>query len=130
MNGKKIPFGCFYLFKSLLLLKLGKYDEVESVYDGRKLDLLDSLSLSFVKFMKHDFAGAKEFLESWKILIGINNILDYVCLYEMKWCDFNQKKNSSSLRDKVLKSLEECVEMKKAIIEKYDNYFRYRFIFL
>ena len=127
---KKISFGSFYLFKSLLLLKLGKYDEVESVYDGRKLDLLDSLSLSFVKFMKHDFPGAKEFLESWKILIGINNILDYVCLYEMKWCDFNQKKNSSSLRDKVLKSLEECVEMKKAIIEKYDNYFRYRFIFL
>ena len=123
----KLLFNSFYIKKSLLLLKLGKYDEAESVYDGRSdLIVLDSLSLSFVKFMKHDFSGAKEFLESWKIGIGINIILDYVCLYEIKWLDFNQKKNSSSLnqRHEVAKSLKECVEMKKIIIEMYDDHFK------
>ena len=127
---KKVPFGFFYLFKSLLLLKLGKYDEAESVYDGRSdLNVLDSLSLSFVKFMKHDFSGAKELLESWNIDNDI--LLDYVCLYEIKWLDFNQKKNSSSLnqRHEVAKSLKECVEMKRTIIEMYDDYFRCRLSF-
>ena len=130
---KRLLFGVFYLFKSLLLLKLGKYNEAESVYDDKNdFDVLQSLSLSFVKFMKNDFSGAKEILESWKINDDINNILDYVCLYKMKWYDFNQKKNSSSLnqRHEVAKSLKECVEMKEAIIEMYDNYFRYRFFFL
>ena len=128
---KKVLFVNFYTQKSLLLLKLGNYDEAESVYDGKKLDLLDSLSLSYVKFMKHDFSGAKKLLESWKIDNGINNILCYVCLYEIKWFDFNQKKNSSSLnqRQEVAKSLKECVEMKKIIIEMYDDYFRCRLSF-
>ena len=128
LEWKKVPFGNFYLIKSLLLLKLGKYDEAESVCDGRSdLIVFDSLSLSFVKFMKHDFSGAKELLESWKINNVIKNILDYVCLYEIKWLDFNQKKNSSSLNQghEVAKSLKECVKMKKIIIEKYDDYFRH-----
>ena len=130
---KQLSFGSFYIQKSLLLLKLGKYDEAESVYDGKIVsNLLSFLSLSFVKFMKHDFSGAKEFLESWKIIVNINNILDYVCLYEMKWCDFNQKKNSSLLNQKyeVAKSLKECVEMKKIIIKMYDDLFRRRFSFI
>ena len=117
---KQLSFGSFYIQKSLLLLKLSKYDEAESLFDDESdFDLFDSLSVSFVKFMKHDFSGAKEFLESWKIIVNINNILDYVCLYEMKWFDFNQKKNSSSLnqRHEVASSLKECVEMKKIIIE-------------
>ena len=131
-EGEKKLFSTFYLFKSLMLLKLGKFVEAESVFDGESnFDLLESLSLSFVKFMKHDFSGAKELLESWKIDIGINNILDYVCLYEMKWFDFSQKKNSSSLNQghEVLKSLKECVEMKKIVIEMYDDYFRHNFCF-
>ena len=121
-----------HLFKSLLLLKLDKYDEAESVYDGRKLDLLHSLSLSFIKFMKHDLPGAKELLKSWKMVEGVRNILDYVCLYEVKLCDFNQKKNSSSMnqRHEVSKSLKECVEMKTMIIEMYDDYFRHHFCFI
>ena len=122
-----LSFDFFYIQKLLLLLKLGKYGEAESVYDGRsKLNVFDSLSVSFVKFMKHDFSGAKEFLESWKIDNDINKILYYVCLYEMKWFDFNQKKNSPSLnqRHEVAKSLKECVETKKIIIEMYDDYFR------
>ena len=126
---KKISFGCFYLFKSLLLLKLGKYDEAESVCYGRIVfHSLHSFSFSFVKFMKNDLPGAKELLQSWKIDIDINIILDYVCLYKIKWCDFNQKKNSSS-RHEVGKSLKECVEMKKIIIEMFDIYFRHNFSF-
>ena len=131
-EGKKKLFSTFYLFKSLMLLKLGKFVEAESLFDDvSNFDLLESLSLSFVKFMKHDFSGAKEFLESWKIDNGIKNILDYVCLYEMKWLDFNQKKNSSSLnqRHEVASSLKECVEMKKIVIEMYDDYFRHNFCF-
>ena len=79
--------------------------------------------------MKHDFSGAKELLESWNIDNDI--LLDYVCLYEMKWFDFNQKKNSPSLnqRHEVASSLKECVEMKKIIIEMYDDYFRHNFSF-
>ena len=128
---KKISFFIFYIQKSLLLLKLGKYDEAESVYNGfekRNLDLLDSLSLSFVKFMKHDLPGAKELLKSWKMVEGVRNILDYVCLYEIKWCDFNRKKNSSSLNQthEVAKSLK---EMKKIIIEMYDDFFRHTLAF-
>ena len=118
----------------MLLFKLGKYDEAESVYNGfdkRNLDIFDSLSLSFVKFMKHDFSGAKELLKSWMIDDVINKILVYVCLYEVKLCDFNQKKNSSSLnqRHEVASSLKECVEMKKIIIEMYDDFFRHKLIF-
>ena len=129
---KRVSFGEFYFFKSLLLLKLYKYNEAESVFNYRiDLDFLQYLSLSFIKFMKHDSPGAKELLESWKIVNDINNIFNYVCLYEMKWCDFNQKKNSSSLNQKyeVKKSLKECVEMKKIIMEMYDDYFRCRFCF-
>ena len=128
----KLLFNSFYVFKSLLLLKLGKYDEAESVYDGRSdLNVFDSLSVSFVKFMKHDFSGAKELLESWKINNDIKIILDYVCLYEIKWLDFNQKKNSSSLnqRHEVAKSSKECVEMKKILMEMYDDVFRQRYCF-
>ena len=130
---KKISFFIFYIQKSLLLLKLEKYDEAESVYNGfekRNLDLLDSLSLSFVKFMKHDLPGAKELLKSWKMVEGVRNIFNYVCLYEIKWCDFNRKKNSSSLNQthEVAKSSKECVEMKKIIIE-YDDFFRHTLAF-
>ena len=130
---KRLLFSNFYLFKSLLLLKLGKNDEAESVYDGiSNLDSFDSLSLSYVKFMKHDLPGAKELLKSWKMVEGVRNILDYVCLYEIKWCDFNQKKNSSSMnqRHEVSKSSKECVEMKTMIIEMYDDYFRHHFCFI
>ena len=85
---KRVSIGEFYFFKSLLLLKLHKYNEAESVFNYRiDLDLLQYLSLSFIKFMKHDLPGAKELLESWKIDNDINNIFNYVCLYEMKWCD-------------------------------------------
>ena len=128
---KQLLFWSFYIRKSLLLLKLGKYDEAESVYDGISDLSIQSLSLSFVKFMKHDFFGTKELLESWKMVEGVRNILDYVCLYEIKWCDFNQKKNSSLLnqRHEVGKSLKECVEMKKIIIEMFDFYFRHHFCF-
>ena len=81
--------------------------------------------------MKHDLPGAKKLLESWMIDNDINNIFNYVCLYEMKWCDSKQKKNSSSLnqRHEVAKSSKECVEMKKIIMEMYDDYFRCRFCF-
>ena len=121
----------FYFFKSLLLLKLGKYDEAESVYDGKKLDLLQSLSLSFTRFMKHDFSGAKELLESWKIGDGISNILKCVCLYETKCWNFNQKTGSSpsNQREDIQKSLKECVEMKNVIIEMCDEVFLDKFNF-
>ena len=122
----------FYFFKSLLLLKLGKYDEAETVCNGESdLDGFKFLSLSFVKYMKNDLPVARELLEIWKIDIDINNILDYVSLYEIKWCDFDQKKISSSMnqRHEVAKSLKECVEMKRFIIEMYDDYFRQRFFF-
>jgi len=116
----------FYFLESLLLLKLGKYDEAETVYDGRSIvDTNDDSILSFVKFMKCDFSGVKKLLEKWKVVNEINNILDYVCLYEMKWNDFNRKKNSSSFNqnEDFIKSLKECVEMKKIIVKMYDDFF-------
>ena len=122
----------FYIFKSLLLFKLGKYDEAESVFDGiNDLGILQYLSLSYVKFMKHDFSGAKELLESWKIDNDINNILKCVCLYETKCWNFNQKTGSSPLnqREDIQKSLKECVEIKNVIIEMCNEVFLDKFNF-
>ena len=122
----KQSYNAFYILKSLLFLKLGKYDEAESVYNGKMhLYINDDVCLSFIKFMKNDFSGAKKFLEKWKVDNDINKILDYVCLYEIKWNDFNKKKNSSlfNQNEDIAKSLKKCVEMKKVVVKMYDMYF-------
>ena len=124
----------FKLLKSLLLIKLGKYDKAESVFDGHiHFDVIyDDVCHSFIKVMKHDFTGAKKFLEKWKLKYDVNKILDYVFFYEKKWNDFNQKKkNSSSLfnqNEEITKSLKDCVEMKKIVVKMYDDFFLYRFV--
>ena len=122
----KRSYSVFRFLRSLLLLKLGKYDEAESVYDGKSIfELFDYVCLSFVKFMKHDFSGAKDLLEKRKIHEeGINDISIGVWLYELKWNDFNQKKISFSFNqnEDVTKSLKECVEMKKMIAKWYDKF--------
>ena len=129
----KHSYDIFKLLKSLLLIKLGKYDKAESVFDGHiHFDVIyDDVCLSFIKVMKHDFTGAKKFLEKWKLKNDVNKILDYVFFYEKKWNDFNQKKNSSSLfnqNEDISKLLKDCVEMKKIVVKMYDDFFLYRFV--
>ena len=119
--------------KSLLLLKLRKYDKAESVFDGRiSINIHDDVCLSFIKVMKHDFTEAKKFLEKWKVDDDVNKILDYVFFYEKKWNDFNQKKkNSSSLfnqNEEITKSLKDCLEMKKIVVKMYDDFFLVNFV--
>ena len=115
----------FYVLKSLLLLKLRKYDEAESVFDGEiSINIHENVCHSFIKVMKNDFTGAMKFLEKWKVENDVNKILDYVFFYEKKWNDFNQKKNSSLFNhEDITKSLKDCVEMKKIVVKMYDDFF-------
>ena len=108
------PFDSFFLLKSLLLLKLKKYEEAESVFDGVEDSFSFScLCLSFIKFLRNDFSGAMKNLEKYDNDDAIEEILNYVYFYEIKWHNFNEKKSSSSINEESKKSLKECVEMKK-----------------
>ena len=118
----------FYVFKSLLLLKLWKFDEAESAFnDFGLLSYAGSfhltVSLSFIKFMRHDLSGANKLLRDWIEKENIETILNWIFLYGRKFNDFNEKKNSSLSKDSINLSLGDCFEMKKTIVKMYDNLF-------